>query len=146
MRLLTLAALLALTGCASHTAHQVQAWAPGHTLAELEQCAGKPSATDMLADGSSIAQWDYIEPTQSTSLPIPVTLIADVTTLVAAPILAPLSGVGTISTQVTSSGACHAIATVRGGRVTQMRYSGPNGGMSGPDAVCAPILREGLNP
>ena len=145
-RVLIVAGVLALSGCASHTAHRVQEWAPGHTLAELEQCAGKPNVTDTLADGSFLAQWDYIEPTANSTLPIPVSLISDVTTMVFAPVLAPLAGVGTISTQVAASGGCHAIATVRDGRVTQLRYAGPNGGLSGPDAVCAPIMRGCLRP
>lgn len=141
---LVLAALLA--GCASHEAQEVRTWATGRSIASLEQCAGKPSATDTLPDGSSIAQWDYTEPTTNTSLPVPVTFLADLTTFIYAPILAAFAGVGTISTQWSNSGSCRAIATVRDGIVTRLRYAGPNGGLSGPDAVCAPILRECLRP
>lgn len=54
-------ALLALSCCASHQARQARDWAVGRSIAELEQCAGKPSATDALPDGTTIAQWDYVE-------------------------------------------------------------------------------------
>ena len=142
-RALMVAAGLALAGCASHQAHQVQAWAAGRSLAELEQCAGKPTATDALADDTSIAQWDYAEPQGSTSIPVPLALVSDAASLLLWPIGA-MSGSAAVS--VTSAGACHAIATVRDGRVAQLRYAGPNGAISGSDAVCAPIMRECLRP
>ncbi len=144
MRWYPLVLVALLVGCASHEAQEVRIWAAGRSIAELEQCAGKPSATDTLPDGSAIAQWDYTEPSTNTSLPVPVTFLADLTAFIYAPVLAPFAGIGTISTQWTSSGSCRAIATVRDGRVLQLRYSGPNGGFSGPDAVCAPIMRECL--
>ena len=75
-------ALLVLSSCASHQAQEVRNWAAGRSIAELEQCAGKPSSTDTLPDGSTIAQWDYTEPTANSTVPIPVSLIADVTTMV----------------------------------------------------------------
>ena len=135
-----------LAGCASQQAQHVRAWAPGHTLAELEQCAGKPTAADALADGSSIAQWDYAEPNSTASAPVLVGVAADLVDMAMAPVapLALLAGAGSPSVSMSTAGACHAIATVRDGRVTQLRYSGPNGGLSGPDAVCAPIMRECL--
>ena len=138
--------LLALAGCASHEAHQVQAWAAGRNLAELEQCAGKPDRTDALPDGSSIAQWDYTEPNATDTASLPAQAIGAALTAAAAPIALPISLVSTANPTIgmPASGSCHAIATVRGGVVTQLRYSGPNGGMSGPDAVCAPIMRECL--
>lgn len=82
----------------------------------------------------------------STSVPIPFAVVADMTTMLIAPILAPLAGAGSVSVQVSAAGSCHAIATLRGDRVVQLRYSGPNGGLSGRDAVCAPIVRECLRP
>ncbi len=146
MRPICLALLLA--GCASHQAHEVQAWAAGRSLAELEQCAGKPSVTDALADGSAIAQWDYAEPAGSTSLPLPIAAAAGIAEAALGPVamLASLAGAGNASASFSNAGACHAIATVRGGVVVRLRYAGPNGGLSGPDAVCAPIMRECLTP
>lgn len=147
-RLLSLAALMALTDCASQQAQQARAWAAGRSLAELEQCAGKPNVTDALADGTSIAQWDYAEPNSAASVPVPVSLIAMAADMALAP-LAPfalLTGMASPSIGAPTSGACHAIATVRDGRVIRLRYAGPNGGLSGPDAVCAPILRGCLRP
>ena len=131
------AALVALSGCAARQAHEAQAWAVGRSIAELEQCAGKPAATDALPDGTTIAQWDYAEPNASAAVPVPLALIGDL-------VFAPLALVGSTSASVSTAGACHAIATLRGGVVTQLRYSGPNGGVSGPDAVCAPIMRACL--
>ena len=69
-------ALLALAGCAAQQAHRVQVWAPGRTLAELEQCAGKPTATDALGGGLSIAQWHYAEPNGNANIPVPLAVIA----------------------------------------------------------------------
>ena len=146
MRWHTLILAVLLAGCASQQAQDVRAWAVGRSIAELEQCAGRPTSTDDLPDGSHIAQWDYTEPNGSTSVPLPFAAVADAVDLLAAPIafLAPLATAGSASVSFASSGSCHAIATLREGRVTQLRYSGPNGGVSGPDSVCAPIMRECL--
>ena len=139
-------AVLALSACASHQALEVQAWAAGRSLAELELCAGKPSATDALADGSTIAQWDIAEQS-SASGPLMVGAVSAVAEAALAPVLvlpSALLSAGSPSVSMSGGSACHAIATVRDGRVKQLRYAGPNGGLSGPDAVCAPILRECL--
>lgn len=135
--LILLAALL-LAGCGSQQALRARAWAAGRDIAELEACMGVPAHTDALGNGDRIAQWDYTEPATQTTLPL-----ADLALL---PLALPISLAGAGSVAINGSGSCHAIATVRDGHVTGLRYSGDNGGVSGRDAVCAPIVRECLQP
>ena len=139
--------LLGLNTCAdpSYEAHKASKDLVGRTIAQVEQCAGKPSVTDTLSDGTTISQWDYTEPSGTTSIPIPIAALADVAALVITP-FTMLASSGTATVGFANVGSCHVIMTVKDTIVTRVRYSGANGGLSGRDAVCAPVIRECLVP
>jgi hypothetical protein len=126
---------LVLAGCAAHQARDAREWAAGRPLADLESCMGIPAHTDT-RDGTTWAQWDYAEPPSTQTLPF-----ADLALL---PITLPISLASAGSASIASAGSCHAIATVRDGKVTALRYAGDDDGLTGPDAVCAPIVRRCL--
>ena len=139
--------LLSVSSCAdpSLQAHRASEILVGQTISQVEQCAGKPTVTDTLADGVSISQWDYTEPSGTTSIPIPIAALADVAALVITP-FTMLASSGTATVGFANVGSCHVIMTVKDTIVTRVRYSGANGGLSGRDAVCAPVIRECLVP
>ncbi|CAH2606497.1 conserved exported protein of unknown function (plasmid) [Rhodovastum atsumiense] len=132
--LFTLVAVLLLTGCAARQAREARTWAVGRTLAELQSCMGVPDRTAPLPDGGLVAQWGRSEAATSASLP----LFADLALL---PVTWPISLASAGSVSVGSAASCRAIATVRGGRVESLRYAGDSDGVSGRDAVCAPVVR-----
>ena len=123
---------LAVAGCAAREAGEARAWAAGRALADLESCMGVPTRTDA-RDGLVWAEWDYSEPTTTQSIPF-----ADIALL---PVTLPVSLASAGSASIASAGSCHAIATVRDGRVTAFRYAGDDDGFAGRDAVCAPLVR-----
>ena len=136
-----------LTGCQdSKIADYVQKWAPGRTIDQLKECAGKPDSTDQLSNGLSIAQWNYTEQSTSVSAPILVGVFAGLVDAIMAPLtpLSLLAGIGNPSISTNTAGSCHAIVTIEDGIVIKLSYSGPNGDHFGKHSVCAPILRECL--
>ena len=138
---------LLLSSCAnpSHQAQLAEKTLVGWSLSRVEQCAGKPSVTDTLPNGISIAQWDYVEPSGTTAIPVPIAALADLASLLIAPITL-LASSGTATVGIANVGSCHVIMTIENNIVTKIRYSGANGGLSGRDAVCAPVIRECLAP
>ncbi|BCI68045.1 hypothetical protein [Acetobacter aceti] len=42
---------------------------------------------------------------------------------------------------LSSRGTCHAVATLRGGRVVSVAFTGPSATIQGPDGACRPLLR-----
>lgn len=136
--------LLFLFGCASASKQSQQArdLFVGHTLADIEHCAGKPSVSDSkLSDGSDIAQYDYVERTSTYQIPAPFVAVSDILSIVYAPI-SMITSLGSPSIGMSSGGQCHVILTIKDTYITHVSYSGPDGGLSGPDAVCAPVIRE----
>jgi hypothetical protein len=133
LRVVTLGvAVVLLAGCSGWQAGAARRWAPGRALAELESCMGIPARVDA-RDGTTWAQWELTRPTSTQSLPF-----ADLALL---PVTLPISLVNAGSLSLASAGSCHAVATVRNGRVTDFHYAGDDDGLTGPDAVCAPLVR-----
>jgi hypothetical protein len=128
---------LFLASCGAQQAREARTWAPGHTLADLEQCMGPPDKADV-RDGTTVAMWSYVEPSRSMALPL-----ADLALL---PVSLPISLAGAGSTSPSTSGDCRAIATLRDWHVVSLRYAGADDGITGHDAVCAPIVRGCLRP
>lgn len=118
---------LGLSACAAQQARDAATWAPGHTLADIESCMGVPDHQDAV-----VAEWRYQEPTSSSSLGIGAIL---------ANLASPFAMLSGGSTSISSAGSCRAIATLAGGRVTALRYAGDSDGLTGPNAVCAPLVR-----
>jgi hypothetical protein len=127
-----LAALFLLSGCAAHQARQAQQSIVRGTMTDAEQCMGLPSQpAQRLPDGTTIAQWTYVEPPSTSSIPL-----AEIAML---PISLPLALTGSLS--IGSSGYCTAIARAdASGRLISFRYAGRGDGI-GHDALCAALVR-----
>ena len=136
-----------LLGCeASEQASDFMSWAPGHSLDDIIECAGKPTDVVNLTNGSSVVQWNYTQPNSSVNTPLLVGVVAGVVDTVMAPIapLALLAGAGNPSVSASTAGECRVIIVVKDNQVTKVGYSGANNGISGKHSVCAPIIRECL--
>lgn len=132
MRLPLLMLLALLAGCAAQRqAERVQDWARGQSLDALEACMGVPEHTDARA-GTMWAEWSTTAPGSSASIPF-----VDLALL---PIAWPVSLASSGSASLSSAGNCRAVATLREGKVMSLRYGGDKSDLSGPDALCAPIV------
>jgi hypothetical protein len=134
---------------ASRQAHEAQIVAPRMTLSDLERRMGAARITK-LPDSKFIAEWSYKEGSSSVSIPAPIGGVADVISAVAGPaqVLTELAGAGTANTSVSMAGDCDIIASVAadGNTVDDLRYAGADGGITGPHAVCAYLVRSLLEP
>jgi hypothetical protein len=119
LRLLWLTPLL-LGSCAledSHIAHEARTRLMGMAEVDLESCLGVPDQHSTF--GTTDVLTYYATSTSSDTWSVPV--------------------IGGFSF---SNGAyCHATFQLRGGRVTQILYSGEKNATLAPDAYCAPIMR-----
>ncbi|MCH4025920.1 MAG: hypothetical protein LKH76_09980 [Acetobacter fabarum] len=131
---LTLATLLALSGCgyySSRIAHKGQLAVLGMTNEDLQACVGVPDRTQIINEHVRIYQY-----TRGTNIPA-----TNDSTLIPLQTLVNL-------TQTTLGGAgstCVASIRLVDGRVTDMHYSGDNDQMIGSDGVCATVIKGCLN-
>jgi hypothetical protein len=101
----------------SHIAHEARTRLMGMAEVDLESCLGVPDQHSTF--GTTDVLTYYATSTSSDTWSVPV--------------------IGGFSF---SNGAyCHATFQLRGGRVTQILYSGEKNATLAPDAYCAPIMR-----
>jgi hypothetical protein len=114
-----------LASCAisdSHTAKQARTSLVGLSEVDLESCIGTPDHKDKFGATEILTYNGASTSTGGVSLNLPI--------------------LGTLN--VAGGGYCHMTVRVDDGRATQIRYSGETDATFGPDAYCAPIVRECL--
>ncbi len=122
---LLLDALLLTGGCAyqqSRIATEAQSVLIGTSSDQLDMCAGLPTKTARLDDGSELRSYEYAA---NTNNGVNVTL--------------PVIGGGV---SLGSGGYCHAQFSLRDGRVAAIQYAGDTSLAGAPEAVCAPIVQH----
>jgi hypothetical protein len=111
-----------LVGCAfidARTAHTAQQRLIGWSELDLEKCLGAPDQHCTFGDTDILTYFG--NSTSNTGISLGLPFIAGMT--------------------IGGGGYCHAIFTVREGRVAEVRYSGETNAALAPDAYCAPIVR-----
>lgn len=123
-RLLTLPLTILLLGCSTpgaHVAASAREALVGMWADDLQACAGIPSRTRRLSDGTELLSYEQQNPrTGGLNLELPV--------------------VGAFS--IAGSGSyCHALFRVADGQVIGLNFTGDNDDAFGVEGVCAPIVR-----
>jgi len=111
-----------LASCAvndARTAHTAQQRLIGWSELDLEKCLGAPDQHSTFGDTDILTYFGNSTSSKSISLGMP--FITGMT--------------------IGGGGYCHAIFSVREGRVAEVRYTGETNAMLAPDAYCAPIVR-----
>lgn len=124
-----LAGALALTGCGGYMAREARTRLPGTTLPDLIACAGVPDhrmRVDRLEWVLVYDQSSAVQPSLTASVSALASLVKPAVTMGAA-------------------GTCRAIVRIYGNRVRSVHYAGPSGTFEGPNAACAPLVRDCLS-
>ena len=111
-----------LGGCSAIEARQARTSLVGMSAVDLQACAGIPTRVAWL-DAHEVL-FDYEQAAQAA--PVSLKLLDD------------------ISLSLGGGGACHAVMRIAGSRVVEVHYPGAGGSLGGPDAACAPLVRECL--
>jgi hypothetical protein len=116
--------LLAMAGCTSpgaRVAAEGKQRLVGMDVSDLQSCAGIPSRTAALEDGTTLLSYEQKNAnTGGLTVDLPV-----------------LGGF----TAGNSGSYCHALFRVAQGRVIGLNYTGDNDDVGGENGVCAPIVR-----
>jgi hypothetical protein len=116
--------LLAMAGCGSpgaQVAEQARGRLVGMDVNDLQSCAGIPTRTTALTDGTTLLSYEQ-KNANTGGLNVSVPLVGGFS----------LAGSGSY---------CQALFRVAGGRVIGLNYTGDNDDVGGRDGVCAPIVR-----
>lgn len=111
-----------LAGCAAIEARQARSALVGMSAVDVQACAGIPARIAWLDQQEVLFTYDY----NATGAAISLKFLDD------------------LSLSLGGGGACHLVLRIAGSRVAEVHYTGTGGGMTGPDAACAPLVRECL--
>ncbi|MBV9784651.1 MAG: hypothetical protein JO264_12615 [Acidisphaera sp.] len=115
-----------LAGCGvqdSRVAHRAQTNLLGMSTEDLQACVGAPDKRTKIGDDEILTYFASSNSAGGIDLTLPI--------------------VGGIN--FSGGGYCHATFKLVGGHVTELRYTGDNSELLGPQGVCAPIVRDCLN-
>jgi hypothetical protein len=117
-----LLACIGLTGCAAIEARQARHALVGMSAVDVQACAGIPARIAWLDPQEQLFTYDY----SATGAAISLKFLDD------------------LSLSLGGGGGCHLVLRISGSRVAEVHYTGTTGALSGPDAACAPLVRECL--
>jgi len=117
-----------LAACGGYTAREARTRLPGMTLPDLLACAGVPDKRMQIDAVEWVLVYDQssaVQPSMTASISALAALVKPALTMGAA-------------------GTCRVMVRINGDHVRSVHYAGPSGTLEGPNAACAPLVRDCL--